>query len=243
MLGFIAGSVLASFHMPFWWGVPSLGVVTLGKHLGWVAAVALQLTLFVLIAWGVRRLEQRRCPLGVATSPAQPIWQVVLYGPWSYMAGAVGLALLNVLTLLLASHPWTITWAFALWGAKVLQAFGYNVSHTPFWSGAFQQRALAAPVFADAVSVMNLGIMLGACLAAGLAGRFAPTWRLPWRLIATALGGGLMLGYGARIAFGCNIGAYFSGVASTSLHGWLWLLGALFGTPIGVKLRALWRPD
>ena len=30
------------------------------------------------------------------------------------------------------------------------------------------------------------------------------------------------MGYGARIAFGCNIGAYFGGIASFSLHGWLW---------------------
>ena len=46
------------------------------------------------------------------------------------------------------------------------------------------------------------------------------------------------MGYGARLSFGCNIGAYFSGIASTSLHGWLWLLAALFVTPLGVTLRA-----
>ena len=56
-----------------------------------------------------------------------------------------------------------------------------------------------------------------------------------------AIIGGLLMGYGARIAFGCNIGAFFSGVASTSLHGWLWLLGALLATPVGVKLRMLLR--
>jgi hypothetical protein len=33
--------------------------------------------------------------------------------------------------------------------------------------------------------------------------------------------GGSLLGYGARLAYGCNIGAYFSGIASSSLHGWL----------------------
>tara|TARA_E500000331_G_C17115420_1_gene651508 strand:- start:440 stop:553 length:114 start_codon:yes stop_codon:yes gene_type:complete len=31
--------------------------------------------------------------------------------------------------------------------------------------------------------------------------------------------GGLLMGYGARIAFGCNIGAFVSGDAYTSLHG------------------------
>ena len=47
------------------------------------------------------------------------------------------------------------------------------------------------------------------------------------------------MGYGARIAFGCNIGAFFSGVASTSLHGWLWIVFAVAGTGLGVRLRRL----
>ena len=46
-----------------------------------------------------------------------------------------------------------------------------------------------------------------------------------------------MLGYGARISFGCNIGAFVSGAASTSLHGWLWIVAALAGTWIGIRLR------
>ena len=86
---------------------------------------------------------------------------------------------------------------------------------------------------------MDLGIIAGALTAAGLAGRFAPSWRVPWRSLLAAILGGLLMGYGARLAFGCNIGAFFSGVASFSLHGWLWIVFALFGTWIGVKLRPL----
>ena len=47
------------------------------------------------------------------------------------------------------------------------------------------------------------------------------------------------MGYGARIAFGCNIGAFFSGVASTSLHGWVWIVSALAGTVVGIRLRGV----
>jgi uncharacterized membrane protein YedE/YeeE len=91
---------------------------------------------------------------------------------------------------------------------------------------------------------MDIGIVAGALTAAGLAGRFRPMLRIPWRGAAAALIGGLLLGYGARLAFGCNIGAFFSGIASTSLHGWLWIVCALAGTWIGVRLRPLFGlPD
>lgn len=44
------------------------------------------------------------------------------------------------------------------------------------------------------------------------------------------------MGYGARIAYGCNVGAFFSGIASTSLHGWLWIAAALPGSWVGLQL-------
>jgi len=58
------------------------------------------------------------------------------------------------------------------------------------------------------------------------------------RSLFAALIGGVLMGYGSRIAFGCNVGAFFSGVASTSLHGWLWIACALPGSWIGIQ----WRP-
>ncbi|HEV3141066.1 MAG TPA: YeeE/YedE thiosulfate transporter family protein, partial [Vicinamibacterales bacterium] len=45
------------------------------------------------------------------------------------------------------------------------------------------------------------------------------------------------LGYGARIAYGCNIGAFFSGIASGSVHGWIWFPCALAGNFAGTRLR------
>lgn len=84
---------------------------------------------------------------------------------------------------------------------------------------------------------MDFGIIAGAMLAASLAGRFAPSLRIPLRSVIAAVVGGLMLGYGARIAYGCNIGAYFSGIASGSLHGYLWAVAAFAGNMLGVALR------
>ena len=84
---------------------------------------------------------------------------------------------------------------------------------------------------------MNFGIMLGALMAAGLALKFSPKFKLSAGSVIAAIIGGLLLGYGARIAFGCNIGAYFSGIGSTSLHGWLWFVAAFAGSTLGTRIR------
>ena len=163
-------------------------------------------------------------------------WRV-LTGPWTLAAGALGLAGVNIATLLIAGRPWGVTAAFALWGSKALMTAGVDVAAWPYWQPAARAADLHASVLNDVTSVMDIGIMLGALAASALAGRFAPVWRVPGRSLVAAILGGILLGYGARIAFGCNIGAYFSGVASTSLHGWVWLASAFSGNIVGTRLR------
>lgn len=223
LVAFCAGTFLGSLHMHLWAGLPTWGAISLGDALGWGLALPLQLgvlglALLVLKAWS-------RTPV-LDLRAGRPL-----------LVAALLLAGLNALTLVLAGHPWTITWAFALWGAKAALALGWDPATSPFWSGGFPQAALAAGVLEDTTSVMNIGILAGALAAAAWRGRFRPSWRLPPRALLAAVVGGLAMGYGARLAYGCNIGAFFSGVASTSLHGWLWIAAALLGTWIGLRLR------
>ncbi|MBL3591209.1 MAG: YeeE/YedE family protein [gamma proteobacterium endosymbiont of Lamellibrachia anaximandri] len=200
-----------------------------------VIVVPLLLTSEPRLALLLRRWRSRQKP---TVTPPQRDWRRLLSGPWPLITGALLLALFNFATLLTAGHPWTITWAFTLWGAKAAVLLGWDPSSAPFWSGAFQQSALQADILQDVTSVMNIGILLGALAAAGLGGRFSPSFRIPLRSLAAAIIGGLLMGYGARIAYGCNIGAFFSGIASLSLHGWLWITCALLGSALGVR----WRP-
>ena len=237
LIAFCAGAFVGSLDMGRWAAAPSLGSITIAQSLGWERAVALQLGVLALVWLGLRRWARgavRRPLWGEGLN-----WRRLLRGPWPLLLSAGGLALLNWATLVLAGHPWTITWAFTLWGAKAAAALGWDPATSPFWSGGFQQAALGRSIFRDITSIMDIGIVVGALGAAGLAGRFAPTLKLPPRSLLAAIIGGLVMGYGARLAFGCNIGAFFSGVASTSLHGWLWILCALPGTWLGVRLRPL----
>ncbi|MFN3613820.1 MAG: YeeE/YedE thiosulfate transporter family protein, partial [Rubrimonas sp.] len=157
---------------------------------------------------------------------------------------ALALALLNAATLAVAGRPWGITQAFATWGSRAAEWAGLaEPVFWPYWEDPTRIDLLHRPLVEDATHLMNVGLILGALLAASLAGRFAPGWRVGARPLAAAVVGGLMLGYGARMAFGCNISAFFSGVASGSLHGWLWLAAALPGNALGVWLRPVFRLD
>ena len=245
LAAFIGGSVLGTAHLPWWLDQPRLSAISVPDTLGWPAGLAVQLAAIGLLVLGALALERQRHgahePL---TWGSDGDWrQRLLHGGWPLAWGALALALLNLATLLIAGHPWSVTWGFALWGASLADALGFGIAEWTFWQWPGPAQKLAAGVEQDAVSVMNVGLILGALLGAALAGRFAPKGRIGARHVASAVIGGLLLGYGARLAFGCNIGALFSGIASGSVHGWLWLLAALPGALLGAHLRPLFGLD
>lgn len=243
---FIVGAFLGSLHLPWWTALPSLGRVSLIDRFGWAPALTVQLavlaSLYILVRWLERRRHQGVERLG-AGSGGMAFSARLVHGPWPLWWGALGLALFNLATLLLAGHPWSITFAFGLWGAKIWNALGGDAGAWAYWASGYPAQALSHSVLADTTSLMDFGIILGAVLAAALAGRFAPEERLRPNGVVTAILGGLLLGYGARLAFGCNIGAMLAGISSGSLHGWLWLLAGFTGSLLGVRLRVWFGID
>ena len=235
---FIIGSVIGTAHMGWWTAQPAFAATSILTTMGPWLGLATSLALFGAIAWVTAVAEKKRHGRLVdETKPARgPRW---LTGPWPLVAGAVGLAIVNIATLTIGGRPWGVTSAFALWGAKWFSALGVDVASWSYWTAPAQASALKSSVLMDVTSVMDFGIILGALLAALLAGKFAPVLTISGRSLAAAVIGGLLLGYGARIAYGCNIGAYFSGIASGSLHGWLWLVAAFAGNIAGTRLRPL----
>ncbi len=232
LASFVAGSVIATADPLGWMEWPNVGAYSLIEISGVWSALTIALSILALAYWGLWRLERKLC------GDAQPLWTSrpadLLRGPWPTIAGALALAAVNVATLVDLGRPWGITSGYALWGAKIVAALGVDVAAWPYWRG---DPSLGASLFADATSVMNFGIILGALAAAGLAERFAPNPRVGALPLAAAVLGGLAMGIGARLSTGCNIGAFFSGFASASLHSIVWLAFALPGNLVGVRLR------
>lgn len=243
LAAFVAGALIGTAHLPWWTSLWNIGVVEPADFLGLWPSIAIQLlglALVYAIASGWEKKKRGRLdniakpPVG---SPVFSVGQRLLRGQWPLLWASLLLAILSIANLLLAGQPWSVTFGFNLWGAKIAGLLGLDVSGWTYWQWSMPAQALAGPVLAETTSVTNIGLVLGALLAACLAGKFAPVWNVPLRSAMAAVIGGLLMGYGARLAFGCNIGALFSGIASGSLHGWVWFALAFVGSLAGIRAR------
>ena len=220
---FILGSLLGSFLLPtaLHWG--SLGQVAIAGGAGEAARLLVNIGLIAAAGTAFYVTGRRR---GQALSRR-------------LLVGSVVIAALCWLVFILSGNPWGITFGFTLWGAKIAAFIGVPVGEFTFWQWAGPQRALTHSVLADVSSLMDIGMVIGAGLLAAIGGGLRrQSWPPPRQLIAAALGG-ILMGIGARLAFGCNIGAFLAGIASGSLHGWVWFVMAMAGSWVGIR----WRPS
>ena len=222
---FIAGSVIGSLHLPAFLRLGGIDPVLASNYLGpWGGLAATWGSLALAALIGIVIAKRR----GASFTPSRKI-----------LVGAIVIGLLCIAVFAAGHHPWSVTFGFTVWGAKIATLFGADFSQAEFWQWAGPKRALSDSILSDTSSLTDLGMILGAMAAAAASAPFA---RNPWpplkSLLAAAVGG-LLMGWGARLGFGCNIGAFIGGVASGSLHGWVWFLAALPGCMIGIKLRPL----
>ncbi|MCS7058099.1 MAG: YeeE/YedE family protein [Meiothermus sp.] len=239
LAAFMAGSVLGAWNLEFWTAGPgslgSLPPISLAERLGLWGALALTLVwvgaLALLAEWVIRK----RQPPPLREPEGARGWARILRGSWPLWVAALVLAVLNAAVLYVSGRPWGVTAGLTLWGSQAVEALG--LAEPVFWAYWNGRSPLELGFLGHPTSLTNLGILLGALLSAAAAGVFGRNPRLGWKTLLAAVLGGLLMGYGARLAYGCNIGAYIGGVASFSLHGWVWLGMALLGTGVGLWLR------
>lgn len=158
---------------------------------------------------------------------------------WPYLTGAILLSVFQIVTLATTGNPWGVSGVLANWGAWLYEAVGGSVDKWYYFSSEGAQRTLEGGFLNHGGSIRNLGIIVGALLAVLLASGFKIKKIKSMKQVIAAILGGLLMGYGARIGFGCNIGALYSGIASFSLSGWVFgvfiFLGAIVGSKLLVK--------
>lgn len=238
LFGFIVGSLIGTFHVPWWNEFPSLGKFSMIDDWGLATALIVNLTIAGAFWIGFLAIEKK------VHGDIEPLNEIstekkkgFLANNWPIIVGVLLLALLNLATLMVKGKPWGVTSGFALWGAKIFTLLGGDLSGYEYWQNTSWAKALSAPVLKHSTSVMNFGLVIGIWWAAKVSGKMTISYKASNLLICRLILGGLLLGYGARLASGCNIGAYFSGIASGSLHGWVWFAVAMLGNILGFKLK------
>jgi len=216
---FCVGGVLGAALLPAASRLPDLGTFDFGERFGpWggLATTETLLGVIMLLLW-------HGGPRPLATQ----------------IRAALIIGLLAALAFLLSGHPWGITFGLTLWGAKAAGVLGFDLANTAFWSWNGNRQALAGSILENHSSLMDVGLLLGAMMAASVHGQFKYQRPLSLRGGLGAVSGGLLMGIGARLSGGCNIGAMVGGMSSGSLHGFVWLLAALPGCWLGIRLRPI----
>lgn len=155
---------------------------------------------------------------------------------WTYVTGAVLLSLFQIITLAVTGQPWIISSSFVNWGAWILKLFNIDISHWSYFTLEDKLAELNATFLEDPNSIRNLGIIVGALFSSLMASQFRIRRIKSKRNLIAAAIGGILMGYGARLASGCNIGGMFSSISSLSLSGWVFAFSAFIGAIIGSRI-------
>jgi uncharacterized membrane protein YedE/YeeE len=220
---FVLGCLIGSLHLPAFLALGGIDPVLASNHLGAWGGLAATLASLALAAVAAAAIARRR---NARIRPRRGI-----------LIGAVLIGLLSIAVFAAGRHPWSVTFGFTLWGGKLATLAGLDLSQAEFWQWPGPKRALGDSVLSDTSSLTDFGMIFGALAAAAAQGPFARAAWPPLKSLLAAAIGGLLMGWGARLGFGCNIGAFVGGVASGSLHGWIWFAAALVGSAAGIWLR------
>lgn len=217
LLWMIAGGVIAANFYDAWNAWPKAEPIALNWMLQGLIFAGLY---WLLLSWERHRLGQ--------VSPLRKGLQLT-----PFLWAGLALATLNTLHLAWIGQPWSIASVFPFWGLSALRLTDLPIEWE-FWGYALaNQVSLSKGLFEHTVSLTTLGLIAGSLLVTLIDRRARSN---PKQNLWMSSFGGLMMGIGAVMASGCNIGAFFSGIASGSLHGWVWIGFALIGNWIGLQM-------
>jgi uncharacterized membrane protein YedE/YeeE len=271
VVGIITGAFFAARDYGDWSELPTFFVYSYQREFSWPISILIQLLILFCLwrflcylekRWNGKvtgvfeNTESRASMAGVGSSKDVKSNQLgglkaFLFDRWSLGTGSIILAILSAIALILLSRPWVISLAFPLWATKATALFGFEFEFEfwDYWGIPQNEAMLSLGLFEDVTSLMNIAFILGATFAtislikATVSAEktqgfnFKSMVYLP---IVTLIGG-VIMGYGAVIGLGCNIGGFLAAVLSGSVHGWAWAIAALLGTAVGVFLRKILR--
>lgn len=248
MGGILFGLWGASRTWNWWWQahISHQPAVWLPRYLGYGGAIVLTLLalagLYVLMLWwearsGISFPE----PAAVDSGPSfgerlRDLHRTVFVRAWPIALTGLGLGALNVFDYAYR-HPLGVTGELARWADALAGLVGLSAG--PLLGADQISGCTLAPESGGLLThglMLDVGLVFGALLAALLAGEFKIRLPADRRRYGQAVGGGVLMGYGAGLAVGCTIGAFFSAIPSLALNGWVFGASLTVGAFVGVQV-------
>lgn len=154
---------------------------------------------------------------------------------WDVGKAMIALAIISAIYFGIFGGVWAVTGEMTRWGGEFLELFGMDLSGYSY----YKMQNLNGTPLTRTDGVMLIGMFLGATIAAFMANKVK--FRLPASGIRVfqAIVGGILSGFGARLAFGCNLADFFTGLPYFSLHTWLFAVFMVLGIYVAVKVGKL----
>lgn len=133
-------------------------------------------------------------------------------------------------------RPWGAVGAIRNWGDWIMYSIT-SVIGTDVGFFAYYEEAPRS-ILISSGSVIGIGFVLGAFISACLGKEFA--LRIPpYREMAKAVIAGILMGIGATLAGGCNVGGFYNAIGNLGANGFAMMFGLFFGVILGLKLLYL----
>jgi uncharacterized membrane protein YedE/YeeE len=249
LVGIMLGLEVSSHMWNWWWQthIETAPLVWLPESLGYLGSMLVTfsglLVLFLFVSWWECRaavlLPMKRDELLVPASLGEQLralWRTIFTKGWPVVAGGIALGVLNVF-FYTYRHPWGVVAGLGIWADKLAGSLGLGagelMGRSTLAGCAFEPETASA---LGHMPLLNLGVIAGAFIAAAFAAEFKLRFpRRPIRYLQS-LGGGVLMGYGAGLALGCTVGAFFSAIPSLALNGWVFAATLAVGAYLGVQM-------
>ncbi|MEX5413184.1 selenium metabolism membrane protein YedE/FdhT [Atlantibacter hermannii] len=154
---------------------------------------------------------------------------------WAPLPAVIAAGILSTYYFGLTGTFWAVTGEFTRWGGQLLQLMGV---HAEEW-GYFKLIHLEGSPLTRIDGMMIIG-MFGGCFAAALWANNVKLRKPQHRIrILQAVAGGIIAGFGARLAMGCNLAAFFTGIPQFSLHAWFFAIATAIGSWFGARFTLM----
>ncbi len=165
-------------------------------------------------------------------SKVKDLYKTCCKSEWNPNISGVIVAFLSIL-IMAWWRPWGAVGAIRNWGDWMIYGLNTIIGAESGLLGYYDEAPAA--ILGNTGSVIGIGFIAGAFISACLGKDFA--FRIPpYREMVKAVIAGILMGVGATLAGGCNVGGMYNAIGNLAANGFTMWIGLVAGVLLGLKM-------